>query len=121
MENCKNSSGEDLVAGALLVGIPALIHNVAKNEQHQRELTQTYSQGYWQGQTDLNPVLTANETAITKLTVELAVERVSHNIDKQKIAQLEQAVSDLSATVKALQLQMTAKIFPRDDDGGQLN
>jgi hypothetical protein len=68
-----------------------------------------------------NIAISAKDSSINNLVAEFATEKTAHIVDKKKIAQLEQIVSDLTATVKAQQLQMSAKIFPKEGDENNLN
>lgn len=120
MENaCKDNSGEALVVGGILGGTAvALFANASKNQQHQQE-TEQYNALIEQ----LNHViiqqdaaLSAKDTTINKLIAEAATERLLHRVADGKIAQLQQTISDLAATVKAQELLMMAKIFPPDDN-----
>lgn len=122
MENCQDNSGKGLFVGLGIAGGIAMIHNAAKNDQHQQELQQVYSQGYWQGRTEMNQTLADKDVEIARLNSLLRQKDVELGKQAAQRAQLTNAVQSLSATVKAQELQKTAKIFPHDNENdGQQN
>lgn len=115
------NEGAAFLVGSLVTGGLALIHNISKDEQHKQDLQQVYSQGYWQGRADMNSVLAAKDVEIAHLNALLRQKDVELGRQVAQIAQLTNAVQSLSATMKAQELQMTAKIFPHDDNDVSIN
>jgi hypothetical protein len=124
--NCQDNSGTGLLWGAGIVTTIAVAHNASKNQQHQQEIAERDATIYKLIETikkqdnDLfvkNILLATKDSTIARLNTDLAAEKLEHSKTKVQLAQSEQSVAELAATVKGQQLQMMATIFPEDEGG----
>lgn len=126
MENnqpCGNGGGAFL-AGAAVVGIGALIHNVAKDESHKQELQQVFWYGIRQGRGQMAQEISAKDGEIHRLAGLLRQKDVELAKRDADIVRLNTVVGDQAKALAWQQLQLTAPLWSKDSDGngsGQLN
>lgn len=106
--NTCSGSGGDFFAGAAVAGIFAWAHNTAKNERHQQELQEEYSQGYWAG-------IEENKQSLLSKDIEIASLRASVRMRDQEIARLKAVVENQSDIIQKQQLQSLERLFLNDD------
>ncbi len=123
IENQGQNSGGALLTGLGIAGGIALLHNAERNQRHQTELQQVYQQGCWDTRWQMQQEVLAKDLEIANLKNLLAQRDIQLEKKDSQIAQLSAIVENLSATMRAQELQLTAKIFPHDDGNGdgQLN
>ncbi len=117
MENCKDNSGPALLAGLGIAGGIALIHNAAKNDRHQQELQQVYSQGYAAGYEEMKQALSAKGMEISYLHALLKLKDTKLTKQDADIARLNSVVENQASTLKWQQLQLTAPMLSQGGDG----
>ncbi len=120
-QNTGSNGGDFAVGtavGAGVVGLVALISNSAKDQRHQHELQQVYSQGYWdgieQGRNEVKLALSAKEIQIGRLN-DLLKQKDAEN------ARLNDIVSNQAKTLALQQLQLTAPMLLQNSDGDDGN
>jgi len=116
LESERSNSGGAFLAGLGVAGGIALLHNAERNQRHQTELQQEYQQGCWDTRWKMQQTVLAKDLEIAALKSRLAQHDIQLEKKDGQIAQLSATVENLSATMRAQELQLTAKIFPHDNN-----
>lgn len=105
--------------GAFLVGagIGSLVTGLIVNSKCE----QKYQQGRLDERWEIQKTVFAKNLEIARLNNLLTERNIQLEKKDLQIAQLTDTVGSLSATIKAQQLEKSAKIFPRDDSDIGLN
>lgn len=109
----QDNGGGAFVLGAVLTGLVAVGHNLAKDDQHRQELYQVYQQGYF----DCNEI---NKQALSAKEMESAYLRALMKVKDTELAKKCAEIDRLNGVIenqaKALMWQQIEKIFPPKDD-----
>jgi len=116
MESTNPTGGHnagDFLLGVGTAGIVALIHNAAKNQQHQQELRQAYWQGLRQGRGEMAQMVSARDAQLYRLA-ELLKQRDA------EIGRLNTMVENQATALAKVPIPWTLPLPPHDsqDDNG---
>lgn len=112
----KSDNGGAFFAGVGITTLVALgIHNAGTSD-HQKQIQEAYSRGFWTAREQDNTSLAAKDAEIARLAALLRTKDVDIGKKNDLIDHLVATNENLTAIVKAHEIQMMAKIFPHDDD-----
>lgn len=112
------NSGGTFLVGA---GIGSLVTGLIVNSKCEERLQQKYQQGRLDERWEMQQTFFAKDLEISHLKNHLAECNIQSEKKDVQIAQLTATVESLSATVKAQEIQVSAKIYPQDDNDIGLN